>query len=124
MQIKNKKDTEIKEKNKKIFLNFLGRIALALCGLFTVIVSIIVDLCDGNGSALELLGCGVLIVSASMLLKRNALLIDCIANALCGMLIILFGVTIMGNGSLAQLGGGAILIIATIASCKALATKR
>ena len=87
---------------------------IATCvGIVVLIVSVIMDRAGRNSSLVELVGCIVLIVSASSLVKREAATIDYVVCAVGGALMLWMSF-MLDNGSMVELCAGVVLIIVTV----------
>ncbi len=85
----------------------------AWCGLIALIVAVIVDISGGNSSMIELVGCILLIFSASILEKRGAYFLEFGIGAISG--VITIGLSfLLDNGSMLELCGGIILIVVAV----------
>lgn len=83
------------------------------CGLIALIVAVIVDISGGNSSMIELVGCILLIFSASILEKRDAYFLEFGIGAISG--VITIGLSfLLDNGSMLELCGGIILIVVAV----------
>ncbi len=93
---------------------------IAVCiGIALMIAAVIIDRTGGNAPLMEIVSYIVLIASAASLFKRGASVIDYMVGAASGLLILLLSIMLL-NGSMGQLCGGIVLIIAAVNYFKSL----
>ena len=105
----------------KIFL-LIGKSATVIIGIVFLIVAINIDGSGGNASMHELIGVILLIASAATLTRRGASFLEILVVAVGGGLSCYLA-NCLDNGSMLQLGGAAVLIIAAISFFKKLAKR-
>lgn len=116
-------NNEKAKKINKFTIDTLIRNIAVCVGIVAVIIAIIVDNTGGNSSMIELIGYIVLIASAFSLSKRGASMIDFGVGALSGVLTI--GLSfLLSNGSMAELGGGIVLIVIAVNFFKSVGNKK
>ena len=108
--------------NLRTIILILVKSAPVIAGIVLFIIAINIDSNGGNSSGHELLGVILLIVSASILNKRGASLVEILIVAISGGLSI-FLARFLDNGSALQLGGGIVLIITAVCFFKKLLKK-
>ena len=106
-------DAENRRKINKFAFDTVIRNIATCVGIVVLIVSVIMDRAGRNSSLVELVGCIVLIVSASSLVKREAATIDYVVCAVGGALMLWMSF-MLDNGSMVELCAGVVLIIVTV----------
>ncbi len=106
-------DAENQRKFNKFVFDTVIRNIAACVGIVILIIAIIIDRTGGNSTFIELLGCIVLIASASSLVKRGAVIIDYIVCGVSGALMLWMSF-MFNNGSIVKLCAGIVLIIVTV----------
>ena len=112
-------DAENRRKINKCAFDTVIRNIATCVGIVILIVAVAMDRTGGNASFIELVGCIVLIASASSLVKRGAATIDYIVCAVGGALMLWMSF-MFDNGSLVELCAGVVLIIVAVNYFKSL----
>lgn len=116
-----KKEYDKKQNTYKKYFNILKNNIGAIFGILVLFIAVFFDF--EISKMLELFGCGILIVTASTLHKRNAMLLDYGITALSVGITFWFA-EILSNGSMLQLGGLITLIILIVNFFKMLTNGR
>lgn len=106
---------------RKIFL-LIGKNAAVIAGIVLFVVAISTDRSGGNSSGYELIGVVLLIASAATLTRRDASLLEILIGAGSGVVSLCLA-NLLDNGSLLELGGAVVLIIAAVSFFKKLSKK-
>ena len=107
-----KQKTEEKPNSNTSTNRLIKNIGVGL-GFLVFIVAIIVSATGGNSTFIELISYIMLIISACTIKRRNGDAIDFIICGTSGILTIVLSF-LLKNGSMAQLCGGVVLVIAII----------
>ena len=105
---------------KIIFL--IGKNAAVIAAIVLFVVAISTDRSGGNSSGYELIGVVLLIASAATLTRRDASLLEILIGADSGVVSLCLA-NFLDNGSMLELGGAVVLIIAAVSFFKKLSKK-